>query len=93
MTLGSVSRGTTTQTSYYPLNYPHRSQSMSSHTSRTAPVYVASGPVRPSFDSQSDIDYPVATKNLRALSPEDINKLKYKIDLGDFPFHDFLSLV
>lgn len=53
---------------------------MTSHSSRTAPVY-SYGPVRSDYETQSDIDVPLSNQSIRSLSPDDINKLKYKIDL------------
>ena len=54
---------------------PERTQSLMSHSSR--PVLMNN------YETQSDVNF-APSSPMRALSPDDIHKLKYKIDLGEF---------
>lgn len=53
---------------------PERTQSLMSHSSRPA--------LMNNYDTQSDVNF-APPSPMRALSPDDIHKLKYKIDLGE----------
>ena len=77
-------------TSFIRTSRLQRAKSMMASSARTAPVYSIVPPATHStnFDTQSDTNFS-SGETFRSLSPEDIQKMKYKIDLGK----DFLCRI